>query len=667
MIIMSLTSEQFNSIQELYESKLIVAIPGAGKTHTSITAASNIIQDNPDNRLLMVTFTNAATKEISNRLARSLNPALLERVEVRTFASIMLEHAAFLRGKRKLLLGAEQSMYVNRVLQSSEVRLKLMKALGYPANYNKHGRLIEPFKEEDYIEAVSELSEGFARVSRAYPEELSESPVDYAYRQYKELLEKHQRVDLDLISKQLLDALLAGNIEPLSFTHIIVDEFQDSDYLQYIWLLMHWEAGSHVVVIGDDDQSIYGWRGAQGIENMASFLDQFNASQYSLQACFRCAPEILNFAGTLIDCNQQRIPKKMRSMAKPGGKVSVIEFQSHDLKKLLSSEEACALLATQFGANWRQEGYTLKDLNLKKDEQPEAHKLVAAELSKEPGGWAVLARGNASLDLMEAALHELDVPTVRLGGKSIWDNESAVGLLNIMYGLCYANDPSILVNGLSWVGESEESLRDIHKQLKRTKSFELLNSMDSDWQPITKSLHAFALEFNNAPSESVGRLKDGFLRCFSQNLKNKAKVDAIEAKLNWMWRLVESYSGGMRERMARLYRASQKSNKKQQTQLEDGVVLSTMSSSKGLEWGKVWVIDVEERRSPSRITNKQYEKYMEGALEDDVEEFQGKLEEERRLLYVAMTRAERELVVSFRAGRCSPFIYQDMAMSQYVA
>jgi len=192
---MALTQEQASSIERCNENKLLVALPGAGKTHTSISLASKIIEQNPDNSLLMVTFTNAATNELRERLSRSLTPQQMSRVRISTFASIMLEQARPLLGRRKLIIGAEQESYAKRVLYSAPVKERLLRAAGLPVSYSKKGHLIEP-DDPDYKELLSELPMVFQELCREYPEEEGDGPVDLAFKKYKEMLNQYGRIDL---------------------------------------------------------------------------------------------------------------------------------------------------------------------------------------------------------------------------------------------------------------------------------------------------------------------------------------------------------------------------------------------------------------------------------------------------------------------------------------
>jgi superfamily I DNA/RNA helicase len=113
----------------------------------------------------------------------------------------------------------------------------------------------------------------------------------------------------------------SGEIKPYAFTDLIVDEFQDTDPLQYRWVELHAMAGAHVTVVGDDDQSIYGFRAALGFRGMESFASSFEARRVVLGSNYRCRDEILSAADRVIRNNVDRIPKRLVAERGAGGAV----------------------------------------------------------------------------------------------------------------------------------------------------------------------------------------------------------------------------------------------------------------------------------------------------------------------------------------------------------
>lgn len=668
---MSATIEQLEVISNPNESKLVIALPGSGKTFTSIELASKILE-NPNNRLLMVTFTNAATNEMRERLSAKVSSRSLEKTDISTFASIMNRQAESIKKGRKLCIGSERNMLVSRVLNSEAVTKRILQLINYPLTKQngRNGYKLPKAGSEQWSQwkqYTEQLPELFDLECSTYPEpEANDSPVSIAYQEYKRLMRESRRMDLDMVAKGVVGGLLGGAIKPLEYTHIIVDEFQDTDYLQYLWLHEHqYLGGTHVTVVGDDDQSIYGWRGARGVENMASFLRECEAKQYALQTCFRCAPEILSIAAKLIQRNKHRIGKEMRSGAKAGGEVILKEFTGEELKKLLSDDRIEEILKGIHGSKWREHLQKFLREPLPTSLQPESYPLVASEIAKEPEGWAILARTNQALDELEVELCLREINVLRIGGKKVWDNERLLALLQIMYGVCFGNDPAILCSGLSYLGESEDVLREVASQMRRTRNFSFAENNEGLWSETTRLIHNNASDFSAAKNDKdAPAVFSSMLGAITSEITNASQRRAVEHSWSWLQKIVLQQRGlSVRECVASVFRSTRKSNREQETTNDDGVVLCTMSSSKGLEWEKVWIINAERSRIPAKIGNKMV---VEGAnhpaWNDDVEHL---IEEERRVLYVAMTRAERKLVMSFREGRCSAFLSHDLGYGQY--
>ncbi|SUI48198.1 DNA helicase II [Shewanella putrefaciens] len=144
-----------------------------------------------------------------------------------------------------------------------------------------------------------------------------------------------------------------GDIEPIGCSHLIVDEYQDTDKVQYAWIKCHGIAGAKITVVGDDDQAVYGFRGSLGVVGMRLFQDDFNVNYHTLSICFRCGEEILNAAGHLVSFNKERINKKMLSGAKGESEVYLHQFETmddeieHVAKSLLENQELYWLELTE--------------------------------------------------------------------------------------------------------------------------------------------------------------------------------------------------------------------------------------------------------------------------------------------------------------------------------
>ncbi|MCI2285956.1 ATP-dependent helicase [Colwellia sp. MSW7] len=304
-----LTEEQAGTIENVDENKMIVALAGSGKTHTFISLVERILQENPYSTIAMVTFTNAATSEMEDRVKMKVG-SMANRVSVSTFARLMRVQFVPLMNKRRLLIGGEYYGFIKRAMISQGVDLDELR---------------------DCLSEVDKLGRDLTFVDDG-------SSYSRVFAEYSNLLKRYGRYDLNLMARELIQALIEGKIKPIKQDFILIDEFQDTDILQYEWLKEN-SRNKKVAVVGDDDQSIYAWRGARAYEAFVDFQGDFNAEAYLLSQCFRCAPEILSTAKAFIEHNQDRIDKDMSSPKPLGGTVSIrtipkrVRFRVHKEKK----------------------------------------------------------------------------------------------------------------------------------------------------------------------------------------------------------------------------------------------------------------------------------------------------------------------------------------------
>lgn len=591
---MLLTSEQSVIVSRPNECKLVVALPGSGKTATSVSLANQITEEQGSS-VLMVTFTKASAEEMRQRIQKALPPSRHKQVTCATFASTMLrQHKPLIKGRR-LILGAELTNYIHRISRK----------LGL---------------ESDELPAIEMLIEQIGRTHDYRPRG---GIADIVYQELQSILQQYGRVDLNTVARELIAGLKNGIVSPLQHTHFLVDEFQDTCEQQYQWLLQHKMEGRYFTVVGDDDQSIYGWRGAQGYQNMINFQKDFSAKAYLLSKCFRCSAHILGAAQKVIEESSERINKPMVSM-KGDGKVAFRVYESG------YKSPYTEMLSTDCGIGAQ---------DLLDPDVAEKYRFIVDCMMPNPVEWTVLARTNQELDVLETALSERGVPCIRVGGKSIFDSVSAIGIIKLLAGMVTGNNLT-LVDGLGWLGESEDNLFGIHNFKGRFTQI----SPDSSWLPITQDLQRlnrdWLLKSGEKPEERKIAALRGFQNCVSGHLLKSRGTDKYLhlGVLNAIVSMAMNMKGTLRASIQRLTTVGMGS-KKIQTNDDDKCVLCTLTSSKALEWRKVFIINVNSQILPSKNSK-------------DPEA----IEEERRLFYVGMTRAEDELLIQYSASRPSPFL-----------
>mgnify|MGYP003630942339 CR=1 FL=1 len=611
-----ITQEQQEAIQTPNEHKLIVSLAGSGKTFTFVSLAETILNTNPSSKVLLMTFTNAAAGEIGERLKKRLDSKSYLRSKSATYASLMMQQFKPLKKGRRCIIGAEQYSFLKRAVSVAGFDIDNDEINDLMLEIEAFGRDID-----SEVKADCEHSE----IKGVYS----------VYLKYCQILRSNNCYDINMMSRELIFAIREGVIKPYPHDNILCDEFQDSDSLQYLWLREHGLAGAKIACVADDDQSIYNFRGGLGYKAFLQLQDDFDPHLYYLSKTFRCAKKILASAKSFIENNQDRMQKAMESAVENEGKVFKVEIPVNYASMLNLDEKTRDKIEVDTGKNKEEET----------ESKVEHYRFVAESIKvSEKTGWAVLARTNRQLDSIERALSEHGLSVVRVGGKSIFDNIHAVSMVNLFYGLINDKASSELVSGLSWASkESEKTLTHISK-VSQIMGFSAVSQIGGmEWSKVTAYLQelsqlakmcneSHAVRFIDKWNSTVERI------IANQNDKEKKLQITV---LDIITKILKGSRGDLAARAANLVNKTKKQQKDKVDNNDDEViVLSTMNSSKGLEWPRVWIIDMEEGLVPS--------------LKDGVS--LEAIEEERRLVYVAMTRAEEELYISWREGKESMFI-----------
>lgn len=602
---MSSTEEQQLVVQNPKENKLCCALPGSGKTYTTINLAEEILKD-PKASVLMVTFTDAAAKEMKTRATKRLGVVKAKRIKAVTFAKVMLEQHRPIACGRKLIIGGEFSNYIQRVCKK------------YQVSY----------------ENISMVEQQLDEIGRIVDWQPSSDLKSKLFIELQNMMATYHRVDLHTVAREVIVGMRDKTIKPLPYTNFLIDEFQDTDLLQYEWAFAHRDPARFFCVVGDDDQSIYSWRGAKGYQNMVNFQNAFQASGYILSRCFRCAPRILGLAQRLIENSSERIYKDMSSGRDIEGKVGLrikpslyvspftakLEAMPHELRREMSPS----------GMN---------------DDELEAYRFVVDCLEDDYEQWTVLSRTNKHLDRLEYALGERGIPAVRLGGKSIFDTPHAVGYAKLLVGLVFPKAKTQLVDGLGWAGEDEVILQNMFYSL-REGGFAVVEENEK-WVSLTKDLHDIVFRWREQVRDEsqANTLIGGIFLAYSKHIKQSDETDKQFrlGVVNAISNMLTGMQGDLPSRVKKIYDLVVNNTKKKPAHDHPGkVVLCTMTGSKGLEWKKVFVMMVNSQCIPS--------------TQADESGSDLHIDEERRLLYVAMTRAEDELILHWHEGKHSRFI-----------
>lgn len=403
----------------------------------------------------------------------------------------------------------------------------------------------------------------------------------------------------------------SGDVPPLGGTHFLVDEFQDTDAAQLSWLQEHQKTGAFVTGVGDDDQSIYSWRNAMGYAGMIKFADACSAVKVTLGTNYRCRSEILLHAERLIANNPDRIGKRLFANRGSGGAVEILRFGDE-----LEEAEAIASKVIETGR-------------------------------PTPKKWAVLARTNLLLEAVDGTFRAQGIPFFRSGGTSFWDNPKMPGpsLLLALLESVQSGRIAGIDRIFHWCGVQDDDLETFHRLAaggidKVTEETVRQSDLGTFAKSLLGGTGGFMVLFHGWRKETAAKRYLGAILGAGDWMVDHVRNDTngLQAKLIKIATGIltsNRMEGTLLQRVARVTTKTSKKDKGDKEE-KDGVGLYTVHSSKGLEFENVWVVGAEKDVFPSP---------------------KSAVQEERRLMYVAITRAKDRLYISSSAANPeSPFI-----------
>jgi DNA helicase-2/ATP-dependent DNA helicase PcrA len=626
----NLNPEQLAAVTLPARPALILAGAGSGKTRVLTTRIAWLIQTGQlsPGGVMAVTFTNKAAKEMLTRLGAML-PIPVRGMWIGTFHGLCNR---FLRAHWKLaalpqgfqiLDSADQLSAVKRVIKAmnlDEERYVPKQVTWFIAAQKDRGH-----RPKD-VEVKDELSRVQVQVYQAYEEQCQrEGVVDFA--------------ELMLRTYELMrDNQALREHYQRRFRHILVDEFQDTNTLQYAWLKIFAGPETAVFAVGDDDQSIYAFRGAQ-VGNMAAFEREFHVDQViKLERNYRSFGNILDTANELISRNTRRLGKNLRTEAGPGEPVRVREATSDFAEAQWFVEEAQQL---------HREGTPRSDI-------------------------ALLYRSNAQSRVMESALFNAGMPYKVYGGLRFFERAEVKHALSYLRLIENPSDDTSFLRVVNFptrgIGaRTIEQLQDAARASGRS----LYQSVGALAGKGGANLQAFVAMVDAMREKTRGMtLRDiiehmlqasNLIEFYKTDKEGRDRIENLEELVNAAEAFVTQEGFGkeavalpvdehgnandqapdaetgeiMSPLAAFLTHASLEAGDNQAQAGQDAIQLMTVHSAKGLEFDCVFITGLEEGLFPH---------------ENSTSDPDG-LEEERRLMYVAITRARKRLYLSFSQTR----------------
>lgn len=579
---------QREAVMHFQGPMMVLAGPGSGKT-TVITERTRYLIEQyhvPPAHILVITFTKAAANEMKERFLR-LNGNRVQPVSFGTF------HAVFF----SILRHAYGYRY-EHIITEEQKRQMIQEIL--------HEEHVEMADEPDFLSAligeISLVKGEMIALENYYSSQCSNEIFQAVYRGYERKLRANRKIDFDdmlvftyELFRERKDILALWQKK---FQYILIDEFQDINLVQYQIIRMLAEPCQNLFIVGDDDQSIYRFRGAKPDIMLGFQKDYPDAKRVVLNKNYRCSKEILSEAGKVISQNTKRFPKELEACLGSGQPVHYVECKN------------------QF-----EENKIIVD-----------HIREFQKSGKKLGECAVLFRTNIQPRLLIGKLMEYNIPFVMKDGfPNLFEHWIARDLIIYMEAaggnrerkkiLTIINRPNRYV-GRDYLTEDPVSFSEL-KLLYSEMSWmeERIEQLEEDLQMMQTMTPYAAIVYIR---KAVGY--DDYLTEYA----NMRKMNAEELK-EIADEIQESAKGyrTFEEWIHYIHAYSEElSNQRQRKQGEpaDGIMLSTMHGAKGLEYDTVFIMDVVEEMIP-------YKKAVKSA----------DIAEERRMLYVAMTRAKNHL------------------------
>ena len=586
-----LTSEQEEAISETERNLQIIACAGSGKTEVITRRIANILQSkpciNPEN-IVAFTFTEKAAESMKKRIAKALGSVFnysISKMYIGTihgFCYHLLNKYTKQFGEYKILDTVKSHLFVTRYC--AECGMSDLQLDPYPRNVNVFLQCIDKMID-DYDNADTWTQE-------------QQDVLD----KYINCLYSHGYIDFSLMIFETLRQI-ESNPEVKDYLsrikYLVVDEYQDVNDLQEKLILCMAKTGTNICVVGDDDQTIYQFRGSNA-NNMISFAERYSdVHQVRLETNFRCAPGIVDVADRVIGHNDRRIAKKMVSGATE--LKATIEARRYSDKK-----EQFDSIAEQI-VELHKSGIPYKEI-------------------------VILVRKGKAIAPAATALDRAGIPFETDSAEHFFTGD-------------YFNRFVVTLQILSDIDKAKlyACWKDIIEGSALNLGFKYLRSCARGGNlPLSTIIRGFC-EKTAFIDDSA---KDADIR--QMDLDGISKILDDYDEIYGDWQLSARITGVLKFLGTRAADEYQYHSFRPKDPNADAVQIMTVHKSKGLEFNTVFLPELTEREFPvSNMGGKKYYHVLGGVFEENKDKYQSDLEDERKLFYVAVTRAKQNLYMTY--------------------
>ena len=612
----TLNAQQKEAVTTLDGPIMILAGAGSGKTRVIIQRIAYLIQKKqvPPQQIIAVTFTNKAAEEMRKRLQGILS-GKQEGIHLSTFHSLgvgLLRNSIHHLGYRS-----------NFIIYDTRDQFSVIKTIMEDQDFDDNELIDAKSVHYEICQAKSTgvLPEEFMDQHASQQKQL----VGKIFRHYQKTMKGCNAIDFDDILNltvtlfeeypEVMDSLTER------FRYIMVDEYQDTNHIQYKLLRHLTKRHRNLCVVGDDDQSIYGWRGAE-VKNILNFERNYPDVKFiRLEQNYRSTQKILTAANQVISENTQRMPKKLWSEKHVGEKLDWLLADSE--------EEELEAVTRKIRTKIMQHGRRYLD-------------------------YSILYRSNFQSRLVEEALREAKIPYRMLGGTSFYDREEIRDALAYLKVIHNPNDEVSL----------HRIINTPRRGIGKTSLIKAYEYCHETHLPLFKVMRD-ARKYEKIPKDSAFKMEifTGIISNYKQRFANEVLGTVLKDLLDEIGylRFLETRSGDAKTRERRIMNVLELqvsvrkfSDKFPEANLQsflervslftqsdndpetkaDQVSIMTLHSAKGLEFPFVFMVGMSEGVFPNNRS---------------IEE--GSEDEERRLCYVGITRAQQELTFSMAKSR----------------
>lgn len=619
-----LNDAQRKPVEQIEGPLMVIAGAGSGKTRVLTYRIANLLESGIESyNILALTFTNKAAKEMKERISSIVGKEASANLWMGTFHSIF---ARILRAESEKI-GYPRNFTIYDTSDSKSLIKRIIKEMNLDEKVYKPGLVYNRISSAKNNLLSPRAYQDNANIHKE--DAYAKKPlIGEIYEKYQNRCFRAGAMDFDDLLFQT-NLLLRDSPETLlkyqeKFKFILVDEYQDTNYSQSIILKRLAARHENICVVGDDAQSIYAFRGAN-IQNILQFQRNYpDARIYKLEQNYRSTQTIVKAANSIIQKNKEQLDKNVWTSNDEGHKIKL-------LKANTDNEEGRAVANEIFQiANNEKANYL---------------------------SFAILYRTNAQSRAMEEALRKLDIPYKIYGGTSFYQRKEIKDILAYFRAVLNHNDEEAIKRIINYpkraIGQTTVDKISVYANDKQLSFWEVLSNLRShgtgvigaaaskieafchmirSFESTIETLDAFDLASKIASSSGV--LNDLYQ---DKSIEGVSRYENVQELLAGIKEFCESAPEGELRHLPDFMQdvALLTDQDEQKDDDPNRVSLMTIHAAKGLEFPYVFIVGLEENLFPSQLST---------ASRSD-------LEEERRLFYVALTRAEKKAILSYALSR----------------